>query len=372
MEERVVKNRTAAKRKFVYSKFKILHDLELSNSLREGKAFAPKSVRLDLTTNCNHNCYYCLYESVSDGLKGVSLNSNFPKNQNIDTARVIRLITELEETGVKALTLTGGGEPTLHPDFRQIFERILSGTMDVGIITNGTKAGLLSAYKKSIRFKWARISVDASNEITWKKVHDPKDKRQSFGRLKETIRQLCYDKSEDLMVGLGFVICQENYAEVYDFIKMAKEIGVDNVRVGILYGHGFEERHRAYLSKARHLISKAIHDFEDAFFRIFDKTKRYDNLSLKFKDYDDCKFQDISASIGADLRLYPCCFTKYSPQYAMGFLGDKSFADAWFNERTAFRKKFDLNACPPCWYDENNRILEYLSLKNPPHVNFID
>jgi hypothetical protein len=48
------------------------------------------------------------------------------------------------------------------------------------------------------------------------------------------------------------------------------------------------------------------------------------------------------------------------------------FAELWFSHRKEFLEKFDISNCPPCWYGETNKMLEYLTQKNPPHVNFID
>lgn len=86
----------------------------------------PPLVWLELTRRCNLHCDHCYI----DGGK--------PRLNELSTRQIEEIIDELAEMGVWAVAVTGG-EPTLHPDFVQLINRIHEKGMLVGIATNGTK-----------------------------------------------------------------------------------------------------------------------------------------------------------------------------------------------------------------------------------------
>ena len=61
---------------------------------------------IDLTNGCNHRCSFCQWGSW------IQTNRATLKSQI-----VIKTLPELINYGTKAITWTGGGEPTVHKDF---------------------------------------------------------------------------------------------------------------------------------------------------------------------------------------------------------------------------------------------------------------
>jgi len=359
-------------KKNAYSPFKILHDIKRIEDLRKGKIPPPKTIRIDLNTFCNHDCDFCLYQNSNDGLRGIGLNKKMPPKININLKRLLVLFDEFEDNGVEAIVLIGGGEPTIYPSLEKVLSKLSTSKLEFGIITNGSRLDRTIPYRNLNNFKWVRISLDASNQKTWYKIHKPKNNNHNFEDILVYIKRLSEIKRRDFVTGISFIVCSNNYNEVYKFAKLGKDLGVDNVRVGIAYGRSFGERHVKYIKKVKKDIQKAKDDFEDKSFFIFDKvSKRFNDINSKRKDYDKCRFQDLSTNLGADLNLYTCCFGKYSKRYKIGSLKTKSFREVWFENRKNFKKGFDLSKCPPCWYENENRILQYLAQKNPPHSKFI-
>lgn len=67
-----------------------------------------------------------------------------------------------QRTGV---TLEGGGEPTLHPQFQKIVEAGRETNVDMGLISNGTVD--ISEYVNKLN--WVRISLDSSTKEEYKR-----------------------------------------------------------------------------------------------------------------------------------------------------------------------------------------------------------
>lgn len=356
----------------VYSSLKVLHDLDRIKQMREGNLVPPKTVRIDLNTVCNHGCSFCLYQSSCDGLKGVDLNNEMPLGTQIDNERIIELIREFKEGGVNSLVFLGGGEPTIHPNLEEIIEATNDSGLEYGIITNGSRLDRIIPYKNSPELKWIRVSLDAAKENTWIKIHRPRDvMKYGFKHILDVVKDLKNDRP-DFLRGLSFIVGRENYQEIYDFIKLGKELGVNNVRIGLEYGKGFGKRNTDIAPSSIEQIKRGKIDFEAEEFTVFDKVSERRKDIHSDRDYSTCGFKELSTNLGADLNLYTCCFGKYANSYKIGSLKEMSFKELWFSYRKKFIERFDVSKCPPCWYGETNRILEYVTQKDAPHSNFIN
>jgi organic radical activating enzyme len=78
--------------------------------------------------------------------------------------KVIATLREFKAMGAAAITITGGGEPTLHPDFSEILYRADSLRLQTGLVTNG--ALLDTVLVKSLRLlTWLRVSVSDDRNV---------------------------------------------------------------------------------------------------------------------------------------------------------------------------------------------------------------
>jgi MoaA/NifB/PqqE/SkfB family radical SAM enzyme len=82
------------------------------------RAFAgPIWVQIDLTNMCNNNCIGCWCNSPLLEEKRMSA---FAKKQTLSFDVIKKLIDDLKDIGTERVFLCGGGEPTLHPDIKEI------------------------------------------------------------------------------------------------------------------------------------------------------------------------------------------------------------------------------------------------------------
>ena len=96
---------------------------------------------------CNLKCPYC----------SVTYRDT---HSRIDLEVIKDYVTKLKSRGLKAVILTGGGEPTAYPKFNELVQWLkYDQKLSVALITNGTLAKRLE--KKTIKaFSWIRVSIN--------------------------------------------------------------------------------------------------------------------------------------------------------------------------------------------------------------------
>ena len=136
---------TSRGNKFVY------HPKEIWNYLNgNGKSII--SAHIAPTNKCNLNCTYCN-------------QSNRTKGKFLELDTIKEFVTGLMERGLKAVIVTGGGEPTTYPQFNELTRWLKQQGLKTALITNGTnnRSGkeLVETWDT---FEWVRASLNFFNE----------------------------------------------------------------------------------------------------------------------------------------------------------------------------------------------------------------
>ncbi len=136
-----------------YSQLKIFYHQETLKRLLNGERCSPVYIRIKPTNRCNHNCNYCHYKNAYLDLDQYSPVDEIPRD------KMLQIVQDMADMGVKAVTFSGGGEPLLYPYIEETMERLLENGIDLSVITNGS---LLRGKKAEIlaHAKWVRISID--------------------------------------------------------------------------------------------------------------------------------------------------------------------------------------------------------------------
>jgi MoaA/NifB/PqqE/SkfB family radical SAM enzyme len=88
---------------------------------------APLKAYFDFTYRCNLECLHCITESSPF----VDISTE------LSTKRIFKLTSELANIGALEIA-TAGGEPFIHPDWKDIFKQVKSVGMNLIVTTNGT------------------------------------------------------------------------------------------------------------------------------------------------------------------------------------------------------------------------------------------
>jgi len=125
-----------------YAPDKLAHYPDRILALRQGRQPAPVQVLVSPCDLCSHSCSWCSFRNQE--LPTASL---FPgpageinPNRQIPTAKMLEIVADCRAMGVRAIQLTGGGEPTLHPDFALICDAILEAGREFGMVPCGSRA----------------------------------------------------------------------------------------------------------------------------------------------------------------------------------------------------------------------------------------
>ena len=107
----------------------------------------PVFMEVNLTNKCNLACSWCISE-------------NFHRNgEEIDLSHFHQFCTQFVELGGKALTFSGGGEPTIHSQFIEFVRVAREAGIQLGLMTNGAFDPILADIIAK-NFEWTRISLD--------------------------------------------------------------------------------------------------------------------------------------------------------------------------------------------------------------------
>jgi len=127
---------------------KLLHHPALLNSIKTLKRAMPITLQIAPTSSCNLKCSFCS-------------NSKREQHESLNINDLKELLPKLKKVGLKAVEITGGGDPTMYKRINTLVKLCIDLGIDVGMITNGIllrEKLLPNNYKK---LKWLRISANA-------------------------------------------------------------------------------------------------------------------------------------------------------------------------------------------------------------------
>lgn len=364
-----------------YNPHKIVHHQDVINKLKDNIHVAPIQVQLIISDLCNQNCKFCAYRldnytsnQLFKTIDPITHIINNNPNRMIPKDKCFEILNDCVEIGTKAIQYTGGGEPTVHPNHIEIFQKTLDLGLDLALVTNGM---ILRKELPEIlsHGKWVRISVDCSNAQSYSYIRNVSEKvfYRVLDNISCIIKEREKNKQSELIIGVGFVVNKDNYNEIYDAVKISKDLGVDNIRISAAFTVENYHYHDSYYIVARDMARKAKEDFEDSNFKVFNLFgDRIQDLIDQKPEYDFCAYMYLDTYIGGDLNVYRCCNLAYNEKGLIGSIKDKRFKDFWFSEDIILKyNSFNATSCERCMFNNKNRFINYVLEKKPLHVNYI-
>lgn len=167
----------------------------------------PITAEIFLTNYCNNRCSYCRY--------------NHRVGEYMSFEKFTQYVVRLLALGVQGIILTGGGEPTINPDFDRITAWLENNGIPYGINTNFN-------IMKWIKPNYLKVSLDATNgdEYAYKRGV----KKQIYDRVLENIREFAeWRNSNCLKTALGIQIVVSRAEEIKAFYEAHKGLDVDYI-----------------------------------------------------------------------------------------------------------------------------------------------
>lgn len=265
-----------------------------------GKA-APVVIELDMTSFCDFGCPEC----ISADVLGVA---------RLSRGRLLDLAREMAEAGVRAVILTGGGEPLRHHAAREVIARLQEVGIAVGMITNGY---LLANVPVDViaEMAWIRVSLDAATAGTFALMRPHPDGPRAFERVLAGIAH-AVDAGGRVVSFVSIVRTTgdervTNIGEIAEAAALAKHLGCAYFNVKAMQNDDhslffYEERDREELARQVNLaLALAGDGFEVARSGNIDAVLRGD--TAQEKSYSRCASAGLRALITPE-GMYPCAY----------------------------------------------------------------
>lgn len=227
---------------------------------------------------CNASCPWCFFREKHS-------------NGSIDKDVVLRTLGELAGMGVRAVNWTGGGEPTLHPNFNDFVIKSHELGLEQGLFTNA-----YLEISNSMMFKWIRIS------LTDKGFQPIKKPRGFFG--------ICVNMLEDT-----------SPMELSEWCIEAKDMGAKYFQVRpALEGH--------YEIQPSISIPLYLKVYETDNFKVLLTPYKFEEATLP-RGYDRCYGYHFCPSIDWNGKVGVCLYRMEEENYVFGNLKEKTFTEIW-------------------------------------------
>ena len=169
------------------------------------------NVDIELTRHCNINCKYC-YSASGNKL-----------DDELTLEEIKQVITDAKELGARTVTLNGG-EPTIHPHFKEIVEYISSKGMLTQLFTNAIAITKESAQILVENKVYPCVSIESLNPS----VHDyltevPGSLEKTLQGIKNLI-EAGYTKEMPLTINA--VMMKANYNDLEELWEWAEQNGI--------------------------------------------------------------------------------------------------------------------------------------------------
>jgi SynChlorMet cassette radical SAM/SPASM protein ScmF len=182
---------------------------------------------LYLTSCCNLRCRHCWVDPVYEG-------EELREGTYIDLDALRKGVTEAKTLGLCGAKLTGG-EPMLHPQFKELVSYLASENISLSMETNGTliTPELAKFLKEEGKFTFISVSLDAPDPAG----HDAF--RGVKGAFLRTLAGL------DALVAAGYTNCQvimavhrKNRHQMADVVRLATQHGAASVKFNPVMRNG--------------------------------------------------------------------------------------------------------------------------------------
>lgn len=312
-----------------YASDKVLMHIGRLQRLRAGGHPAPVHLHLILSDLCNLDCPGCSYR-VSGGLstelfahrdqRGEVVAHN--PTRFLDTELALSVLHDCAAMGVRAIEVTGGGEPTVHRDASEIVAYAQKLGLDTAFVSNGV---LLDRIWPGVivDLQWLRVSVDAATAGTYALVRPAFSAvTNNFATVLRHIRWAvaCRDEAgSTCCIGLSFVVQQDNWREILDATILARELGCDNIRIAAAFMPDGARYHAVHRDEAIALEQEAVRRFH-----VPGDFEVYAQFGARVEDMEHgpsdprCGYQYLTTYLGADANLYRCCVTAYTQRGLLG------------------------------------------------------
>jgi MoaA/NifB/PqqE/SkfB family radical SAM enzyme len=286
----------------------------------------PLHIRIMPTNKCNANCQWCCYKDVD-------------RQVELDIKEIKKIIDHFYVLGTRAITFSGGGEPTMHPDIEEMLLYAKNKGIECGLITNGL---LWSAKKDNFKtlnkiLTWIRVSVV-----------------DTVGSYNANIITNIAKKFKGVDIGVSFVVTKGvNLETAKNICEMANNY--------------YNITHIKFIQDSYELGDDSLKTVKSVCDEITDKAFFIWRTEFT-KGSKNCHVSLLKPVVDATGYIFPCCDTQHAVGIDTRHPSDRLKMCRWEDFGTA--PHFNGAVCKKCYYDTYNLFLSEL-LNRGHHDEFL-
>lgn len=321
-------------------------------------------VRIEPGETCNFQCNFCITQNP-ERLSVIKQKGYDGSNRKMDKDRLLDLLDELKEIGVKAISIVSVGEPLIYPYIDKVIDKAIRLKFDLGITSNFAMKIKDDLIDNLVQFKWLRWSMNGGSKEVYLKTNNPKGVagKSAYERVQENIARIVKKRDEinsQARINASYVVSKWNNADIKNAYDLANKLKINHIafRPDSLLMDGRNNKKLDAISSNIDEFKKI--KFDDDRITSFSVEGEKENDTLFSKDKDlICFYSNHSIYIAANGDVYPCCYTRMDKKYVIGNIANEDFKTFWKNPKNAeYYKKLIVNTCPSCPYTSLNEELK--------------
>ncbi len=342
----------------IFSPHKILTYPEVLSAVQNDAPLPILNLEINPINTCNQSCTWCTYGYLHD------------RREVMAAETILALLRDASEMGVKSITWTGGGEPTVYKHLPEVIAAAAEYNFRQGINTNGSLLNSRLIDLFTSHFSYVRFSVDAGTSEIYSRTHQVRF--GSFAKVIANITSLVNQRNaitSPLTIGFSFLVDNSNVSDLLAAARLAKSIGVDYFQLKPIVNYvESNEQFSDNSSMWEEMESQLdeVFSLEDDQFQVRFLGHKFQDIKLQEqyygRTYSQCRGNEVLATVGADAAVDVCCAYKGIKDWSFGNLTEKSFKEIWEGEqRRRVLDRIDVTKCPPlCKAHEINKVFHYV------------
>ena len=176
----------------------------------------PEGLMIEVTTRCNYECSHCFRREMREGFRDMELDVFYG------------VIEQAREIGLRYITLSGWGEPLVHPEIGEIVSKCKESGFKLTINTNGSLLGDHVDLLVRSEVERVVVSVDSAEPELHRELRGGK-----LGDITEALIELKELKlrkgARFPMVYLQLTLSERNLEGIEKVVDYAMEVGAARV-----------------------------------------------------------------------------------------------------------------------------------------------
>lgn len=348
---------------------KVLAHVDRITDWRRGFAPAPVTVEWDLSNRCSLGCQACHFAHTHTKgpwtTKARTLPMAFAGCGDLADMAVVRAaIDDMARAGVRAIVWSGGGEPTLHPQWMDAIQAARDAGLEQGMYTLGGHLSETSGHWLATQVRWVVVSLDAADAATY-----AAEKGVPPFRFEDACQGVRWLATGSAVVGVSFLLHAGNFMQAGEMLALARRLGATYATFRPAIETRADrpsvcEADRAWITAALPSL-RALASEPDV--------ELHPERFVAYRDwaghgYSRCAGIQLNATVTPDGRMWVCPQRRGSREGLLGDLSRESFRTIWSRHPGVFHVNEGCRVL--CRLHPVNQQMEALAAPRP-HEAFV-